>query len=114
MILRTNDMKRETRERMRGGDGRVDLLHLEDAARMKHTRLLARMTLEPGSGIGEHEHVNETEYYIILAGTAEVVDDGKPVTATAGDVVVTGGGASHSIRNAGDTVLDMIALIILD
>jgi mannose-6-phosphate isomerase-like protein (cupin superfamily) len=41
-----------------------------------------------------------------------VNDDGKETPVKAGDAVVTGGGASHSISNTGDAPLVFHALIV--
>lgn len=112
MIIHRTDMKVELKEKMRAGDGVVTMRHLVDPASMKNARLLAELTLPPGASIGDHEHLSETEYYIILSGTGVVIDDGVEKPAAAGDVVVTGGGAHHSIKNTGDVPLVFHAVIV--
>jgi mannose-6-phosphate isomerase-like protein (cupin superfamily) len=112
MVIRRADMQTEHREKMRGGRGTISITNLVKPADVPHARLLADIEIPPGASIGEHEHGAETEYYIIHGGRAIVVDSGVEREVTAGDVVVTGGGASHSIRNASDKPLRMIALII--
>ena len=69
---------------------------------------------EPGSGIGQHKHIKETEYYIITEGSGVVLEDDGKKDVIKGDVVVTGNGQSHSIENTGDTVLKFIAVIITE
>jgi mannose-6-phosphate isomerase-like protein (cupin superfamily) len=72
------------------------------------------ITIEKGSSIGEHDHVNETEYYWIVSGEGVVTEaDGDKVVGP-GDLVITGGGASHAIRNEKDEPLVFMAIIILD
>jgi len=112
MIIHRHAMKVELKERMRDGEGTTTLVHFVDGATMKNARLLSEITLPPGASIGEHRHDSETEYYIILEGTGMVKDNGVDTPIKAGDVVVTGDGASHSIKNTGTTLLKFIAVII--
>jgi len=112
MIIHRHTMKVELKERMRDGEGTTTLVHFVDGATMKNARLLSEITLPPGASIGEHRHDSETEYYIILEGTGMVKDNGVDTPIKAGDVVVTGDGASHSIKNTGTTPLKFIAVII--
>ena len=114
MIIRTEEMKRTVRPHMRGGAGEVVVTNLMDAQQMAHTRLFSTLTLETGCSIGEHDHVNETEYYWILSGSGIVTEADGEKEVGAGDLVVTGGGASHAIRNSGNETLVLLALIILD
>ena len=112
MVIRRSEMRTERRERMRGGEGIVSVTSLVGSGDLPHGRLLADLSIPPGAGIGEHEHGAETEYFIIHGGRGIVVDSGVEREVSAGDVVVTGGGATHSIRNASDQPLRLIALII--
>ena len=112
MIVHRNEMKIETKEKMRGGEGTTSFVHFSDSAQMRNARLLAEITLPPGASIGEHTHDAETEYYIILSGIGIVADDGIDKPVSPGDVVVTGNGSRHSIRNAGQEPLVFHAAII--
>lgn len=112
MIIKKNDMDTEVREKMRGGDGKVIITHLVKSDKMKNARLLAKIIIPVGAGIGDHRHDEETEYFIITKGEGIVVDDGIEKEVKSGDVVVTGGGGTHSIRNRGSVDLEMIAVII--
>ncbi len=114
MVIRKNDMEIVNKEKMRGGEGTIKLTMLEKKENMKHCRLMSSIVIPAGAGIGEHQHDAETEYYIILKGSAIVVDDGKDVRVGPGDVVVTGNSASHSIRNDGATDMEMMAVILTD
>lgn len=107
-------MKHETRSHMRGGDGEIHMTHIVDEQELSHGRLLAHVTLPPGSSIGEHPHEHETEYYIILKGSGIVCDNGEDQPVKAGDTVVTPHGSTHSLRNTGNEALEMIALIMTD
>jgi mannose-6-phosphate isomerase-like protein (cupin superfamily) len=111
MITHRNQMKVEHVEKLRGGEGTVTMVHFADQKTMKHHRLVAEITLPPGASIGEHKHDQEVEYYIILEGKGTVKDNGVDVEVGPGDVVATGDGASHSIRNSGKTPLKFHAFI---
>lgn len=114
MIKRRPEQSIELRENMRGGPGKVEIRHYFKKEELNAPcRLCAQLKLMPGSGIGEHEHVNEDEIFIIQQGKGVVVDSGKEVEVGAGDAILTGKGASHSIRNTGNTDLLVTAIIIL-
>jgi mannose-6-phosphate isomerase-like protein (cupin superfamily) len=112
MIITRSEMKSEKRENMRDGNGVIGITHLENPENMKNGRLFAEIDIPAGASIGPHEHGTETEYYYILEGEGIVEDDGKDTPVKAGEMVVTGGGASHSIRNSGDVPIKMIAVIV--
>ena len=112
MILRRNEMKSEEKDKLRGGEGITEFTYLADAEKEKNIRLLAELTLKPGCSIGYHPHENETEYYLILSGAGIVDDNGTEVSVGAGDTVITGNGASHSIKNTGNVPLKMHAVIV--
>jgi mannose-6-phosphate isomerase-like protein (cupin superfamily) len=112
MIIKRDDMKTEIREAMRGGPGTAQLIHLVQKEEMKNCRFMSEIILPPGTGIGKHEHTDETEYFIITAGEGVVEDNGKETFIKAGDVLLTPHGNTHSITNKGSVNLKMIALII--
>lgn len=114
MIRKPAEMKREIREQMRGGKGKVTFQHLFQKEEIKaKTRLCARLTLPPGASIGSHPHTNEDELFVILKGTG-IHDDGKSqMPVAAGDAILTGNGESHSIENTGKNDLEFLAMILL-
>jgi mannose-6-phosphate isomerase-like protein (cupin superfamily) len=112
MVIRRSAMRTEHRDRMRGGEGTVSVTSFVAPGDLPHGRLLAELEIPVGGSIGEHEHGAETEYYVILSGRGVVADGGVQTEVSAGDVVVTGGGASHSIRNSSAEPLRFVALII--
>jgi mannose-6-phosphate isomerase-like protein (cupin superfamily) len=112
MVVQRGEMKKEVRENMRGGDGSVKLTYLLDGEKETNARMFAEITLEQGCSIGYHQHVNETEYYFILSGNGTVNDDGKDVEVKPGDSIITGHGASHSIKNTGTVPLVFYAVIV--
>ena len=91
------------------------------------TRLCSELVLPPGASIGLHDHVEEDEIYIIQKGEGLMTDSGSPVkqdearpssqggrefSVEAGDAILTGQGASHSIKNTGSEDLVVTAIII--
>lgn len=114
MIKKANEMKQEVRAAMRGGTGEAAFTYLMDSGEVPHTRLFSTITLQAGSSIGEHSHSGEVEYYWILQGEGIVTEADGETLVTKGDLVITGGGAAHAIRNEGSEDLIFLALIILE
>jgi mannose-6-phosphate isomerase-like protein (cupin superfamily) len=114
MIVRPEQRETEHRKNMRGGNGECALTPLAGKVLQKHCRLLSEILIPAGAGIGRHDHVAETEYYYILEGRGMVDDDGKAVEVGPGDLVVTTGGAFHSIEALADAALRMLAVIVTD
>ena len=114
MIHRADECKSEIREAMRGGDKSVKITHYFDEANelMAPTRLCGQLELEPGASIGFHTHDNEEEVFIVLTGKALINDNGTEKEVTAGDAILTGNGAGHAVKNIGNEILRMVALIV--
>lgn len=113
MIKKLSDQQIEVRKNMRGGPGEVAIRHHFKKEEINAPcRLCAQLVLKPGAGIGLHEHVNEDEIFIIQQGKGIVSDAGKEVKIEAGDAILTGRGASHSITNTGNNDLIVTAVII--
>jgi len=112
MVRSKNEMNTELREHMRDGNGTVSVTHLVEKDDLHNCRLMAKIELPIGASIGPHTHHGETEYYIILEGEGIVTEAEGETAVGAGDVVITGNGESHSIRNAGTHPLFMVAVII--
>ena len=113
MLKKKTDQEVEKREAMRGGAGNVTIRHYLKPEEIKaRTRLCAELILPPGAGIGSHDHVGEDEIYIIQKGQGLMTDGGKEFPVTTGDAILTGQGASHSIKNTGAEDLVVTAIII--
>ncbi len=114
MIRNAKDMAVEFKERMRDGNGTVEIMHIYKQEELKgNNRLCAKVIIPHGGSIGMHQHVNEEEIYYILKGKGLVNDDGTLVEVNEGDSVLTRDGATHSIENIGEGNLEMIAVISL-
>ena len=81
-----------------------------------HGRLYARIVLMPGSSVGWHQHVNDTEPYYILRGEGDFIEgdsenDRRVTRVHAGEVCVIRVGQWHSLENNSDGELEFMALI---
>jgi mannose-6-phosphate isomerase-like protein (cupin superfamily) len=113
MLKKKNHQEIEKREAMRGGAGSVTIRHYLKPEEIKaRTRLCAELILPPGAGIGSHDHIDEDEIYIIHKGQGLMTDCDKEFPVEAGDAILTGQGASHSIKNTGAGDLVVTAIII--
>ena len=112
MIREHSQMEVEIREKMRGGPGSVKITHLFKPDEFKApVRLCAHLVITPGSGIGLHEHLTEDEVYVIVKGEGLLDEGSGEKKVAAGDAILTGRGAKHSLRNAGRTDLELFAFI---
>ncbi|WP_010263717.1 cupin domain-containing protein [Treponema primitia] len=112
MFVQRNSMGTEKKEKMRGGEGIVNFTYFVPSDTEKNARMLAELSLEPGASIGYHKHDNETEYFIFISGTGTANDNGTEVSVKPGDVIITGNGASHGVKNTGSVPLVLNALIV--
>ena len=109
-----SEMATEIREKMRGGTGQGEFVHIFNTDEFKgKCRLFSQITLQPGCSIGAHPHDQEEEIYYILSGKGVVEDNGQLREMGPGDALKTGGGESHSITNNGTEPLVFLAVIIL-
>lgn len=113
MIKSQQEFNSEIRKNMRNGNGEILITHLLNTAEdlKAQARLFAKLTIEKNCSIGYHEHINEEEIFYILKGTAELDDNGTKKILNAGDIAVTSN-AGHSIANAGDETLEVLAVIL--
>ncbi len=113
MIRKNGEYRTELRPEMRGGTGTVKIEHLLDEAGELRglNRLFARLTLEPGTSIGFHEHIGEAEVFVVVSGTGEIDDNGVKGSVAAGDTILTGFGAGHGVTCTGNEPLVMLAVI---
>ncbi|MHC1719283.1 MAG: cupin domain-containing protein [Clostridiaceae bacterium] len=101
-------------ENLRGGNGKVEMRHIvTEEELLGHGKLYARVILPPHASIGYHQHVGNTEPYLILRGKGIFTDnDGSRTEVGPGDVCVIEVGQSHGIENNSDEEeLEFIGLI---
>ncbi len=114
MIKNAGEMISEIKNQMRGGKGSIEMTHIfKQEELLGKSRMVAKITINPGSSIGMHEHTGEEEIYYITGGKGIVNDNGTVKEVTAGDAILTGNGASHSIENNGTEPLVFVAVILV-
>lgn len=96
----------------------VDKLFLANLAdfpeRNPKVKLFSLASLKPGEEVEYHIHEGESESYYIISGRAFYNDNGVEMEIQPGTVTYTPSGTGHGIKNAGNEMLEFIALIILD
>jgi mannose-6-phosphate isomerase-like protein (cupin superfamily) len=111
MVLKTSQSVKEKLGGEGEGKALVRMVLPSDKLNDKG-RMFNHIWLEPQSSISYHQHVGETEWYYIIKGHGAFHDNGKDVEVFEGDVCVTNDQEFHSLKNIGDDVLEMIALIL--
>ena len=66
---------------------------------------------EPGQEHAAHTHAGQDKLYLILTGEAEVRIGDESAMLSAGDAAFAPSGVVHSIRNAGDQRLVVMAVL---
>ena len=67
MIKRANEMSREVKVEMRGGEGEAIITHFFEKEEYKgKARLISTINLHAGASVGYHVHENEEEVYYII------------------------------------------------
>lgn len=111
MILKHEQLKIDVQKEFRGGKGSVTLEHFMDIQMANGAgRLFALTTIPPGSSVGLHKHVGDSEVYYILEGKALVNDNGTEITIGPGDLNFCPDVNSHAIENIGTKDLKYIAI----
>lgn len=106
----------EEKENVMGGTGKVCFYHVINSEEFYgHGRLYAKVVLPSGSSIGVHQHVGETEPYLILEGEGIFTDaNGDKIAVKAGDVCTILPGQTHGMANESGKDLVFMALIHKD
>lgn len=113
MVRKSSEMEHLFRENIRGGVGKAetDVIFKSDEMLGKST-LCNRMTLKPGSTIGEHDHVSDAEIYYVIEGEVYGVDNGTPIKMEKGDAMFTGNGDRHALENRSDRDAVILAIVL--
>ena len=113
MIKKAADFKTAYNEKMRGGNGTVEITNFATPEELNNKgRLFANITLRPGCGIGFHMHENESELFYVIKGEAVYNDNGTEYPVSAGDVMVCPAGTGHAVSNNGTEVVELCAVIV--
>jgi len=114
LIKRREAMSRGPHHGCHGGAGSLDLVgvlsHQELAGRQ--LRFLHDNTLPPGVSIGLHDHLNDEEYYYVVAGKGTMTLDGRRYHVSAGDITAVFPGGRHALENTGPDDLRIIVFSI--
>ncbi len=112
IIRRADEIRTEVREDMKGGSGPITIRHyIEKDEFGANVRLCAQLLIPPGAGIGGHKHIDEDEVFIITKGSGLIHDGEKEVPVSSGDVILTGKGDEHALRNDGEEEMEVVAII---
>lgn len=111
MIKRSSERTTEWREAIRGGHGRAQWEEVLAAGDMSGVRAMALLRLEPGASIGEHQHADTAEVYLILEGQGVGLLDGERFPVGPGDAWVCSSGHTHGLEVAVNAPLRLLALL---
>ena len=117
MIYRkVNRLEKVSIEHCMGGEGTVimEKLLYGPEEMLGKGRAYVRHTLNPGVSIGYHKHTGEMETMVIISGKATHTIDNQVQQLEAGDIIAAMPGESHSIANAGDESLVLIAQVLYE
>lgn len=103
-------------EHCMGGEGTVlmEKLLYGPEEMLGKGRAYVRHTLISGVSIGYHKHMGEMETMVIISGKAVHTINNEVQCLEAGDIIAATPGDSHSIANAGDEPLILIAQVLYE
>jgi quercetin dioxygenase-like cupin family protein len=112
-MFKTKDqMLREVKENVRGGNKAIEFTHDFTAQEtFNKARLCAVLEIPPGASIGPHSHDPDAEMYFVLEGELTVVENGISKVLRPGEATFTGGGDTHSVVNHGQASAKMLAVL---
>lgn len=100
MVVRSIDQKELIAEGIRGGRGQAFSRFLSRGEGKSQLEALALNRLPPGSSWGPKKHASAEEFFFVISGQAEVVDNGERQTLRGGDLVHVRPGELIAIRNS--------------
>ena len=113
MIRKATDCKKVYNEKMRGGNGTVEITNFATPEELNNKgRLFANITLKPGCSIGYHVHEADSELFYVMKGEALYNDNGTEYTVSAGDVMLCPAGTGHAVANNGTENVELCAVIV--
>jgi mannose-6-phosphate isomerase-like protein (cupin superfamily) len=112
MIRKWSELPGVVTERIRGGKGQGSVQTFFKAEEFS-TPLCAFnvLTLEPGSSVGYHQHVDSEEVYWILEGQGLAKDNDQTLQLKQGDALLTNDRNFHSIENNGTGPLKILTVM---
>ncbi len=101
-------------EGFKGGKGHVLARKIltTDEEMYNKGRVFNHMVLEKDCEVGKHTHSGDAETYYVLSGHGKYLNGDETVDVGPGDVMFTGDGETHALRNEEDEPLEFIALVL--
>ncbi len=113
MTYQESKITPQIKESLRGGTGAAALqYYIAPTDGVPHCGMAARITLQPGCSIGEHDHVEDAELYVIVSGKAMANDNGTMTELGTGDAMWTANGEHHSLLNHTQEPTVLLAVVI--
>ncbi|KQW99603.1 cupin domain-containing protein [Flavobacterium sp. Root420] len=89
-------------------------LQQHDLSIAGHETLQARIDFEPHTAFGKHSHPGEEVIYVLEGSLEYQINDDKPVTLKAGEVLFIPAGVVHSARNNSNAKASELATYIVE
>ena len=113
MIKKKEDVKVQTLENTGIFSGKLYKNFILSSEEMGgRLKFFNKIELTEGSMITDHAHIDDAEIYYILEGEVTVTDNENTAVLKPGDVVFTGDGNRHSIKNTGKGIATFMAVIM--
>ena len=113
MILYGKELDVQHADGLRGGRGATDVTHyLGPEESDGKVGLCNRITLMPGSSIGEHPHTEDAEIYYVLEGELVFTENGREQLLRAGDLTYTAHGNTHAMENRSGAPASLLAVVV--
>ncbi|GHS86210.1 cupin [Synergistales bacterium] len=116
MLYKFDSLENSIMEKPRGGPGSMEChfaFKMGEAPAGSPFQVVAHQILQPGSGLGYHQHTENEELYYILSGHGTFTDSDKTEKQVGpGDFTLTLKGEWHGLINTGNEPLVFVAIIV--
>lgn len=108
-----NQRNIEIYEKRAGGKGTIQIERLMNDEQLDgKAKMYAKVTIDPHSSIGVHEHIEDSESYYILSGSGIYTDNDQTYPVTVNDLVFCDAHNKYGLENNTDQPLVFMALIL--
>lgn len=116
MHISKNEFEEHAGHDVKGGSGPIYSKDIWPCGRfpLKHGKFCRLVRIPPGSSLGKHAHEGETEFFAAQSGEAVVFDNGRELPFLPGDVLLTGNGEEHAVRNESTEDFTMVSMILYE
>jgi mannose-6-phosphate isomerase-like protein (cupin superfamily) len=116
MLFESSTSKSVVVEKPRNGTGSMEgryAFQMGEAPENRAFRLLATLTLQPGSSTGYHRHLDDEEVYAVLSDRGVFTDnDNRERQAGPGDITLTRKEEWHGLSDRGEEPLVFLAVVV--